>query len=241
MAVTYDLAGRVAVVAGGAGEIGGEIADKLQRSGARVWVLDLGPIDRAGVTSLEVDVTDRQQVETALARIVGEAGSIEILVNSAGYLGGYGTFELLPPADWPRIVGVNLMGVLEICRAVVPHMRRTGWGRIVNIGSLAGKHGLPNMAVYSAASAGVIAFTKALAQEVAETDIRVNCVTPGPIATNLITRLGPAVVEKMIAASPMHRLGTVAEVADLVLWLCSDACSFTTGAIFDVSGGRAAY
>jgi 3-oxoacyl-[acyl-carrier protein] reductase len=120
-------------------------------------------------------------------------------------------------------------------------MRKADRGRIVNMGSLAGKDGLANMPVYSAASAGVIAFTKALGRELADTGIRVNCITPGPIATDLILDLGAAVVERVIAMSPMKRLGTVEEVAELVLWLCSDACSFSTGAVFDISGGRAAY
>jgi NAD(P)-dependent dehydrogenase (short-subunit alcohol dehydrogenase family) len=120
-------------------------------------------------------------------------------------------------------------------------MRHADVGRIVNMGSLAGKDGLANMSVYSAASAGVVAFTKALGRELADTQIRVNCVTPGPIETNLILDLGPEVVQRLIAASPMKRLGTVDEVADLVLWLCSEACSFSTAAVFDVSGGRASY
>ena len=131
----------------------------------------------------------------------------------------------------------NLVGVLEVSRRTIPYLRAAGWGRIVTVGSLAGKHGLPNMSVYSATSAGVIAFTKALAQELADTGILVNCVTPGPIDTELITRLAPRVVESMIASSPLKRLGTAAEVAELVVWLCSPAASFRTGAVFDLSGG----
>jgi 2-dehydro-3-deoxy-L-rhamnonate dehydrogenase (NAD+) len=135
----------------------------------------------------------------------------------------------------------TLGGVLEVSRQVLPYMRRTGRGHIVNMGSLAGKEGLPNLAAYSAASAGVITFTKALAKDVADTEIRVNCVAPGPIATDLIKALGPAVVDSMIAKSPMRRLGTVDEVTELVMWLCSDASSFNTGGVFDMSGGRATY
>lgn len=162
-------------------------------------------------------------------------------MDGAARLGSYMPFEALERDDWQRIMATNLFGVFEVCRQVIPPMRHAGWGRVVNFGSLAGKHGLPSLSVYSAASAGVIAFTKALAQELADTEIRVNSVAPGPIATDLILQLESQVVESMIASSPLKRLGTAAEVAELVAWLCSDACSFTTGAVFDVSGGRAAY
>lgn len=136
---------------------------------------------------------------------------------------------------------MNLVGTFEVTRQILPVMLRAKRGRIVNMGSLAGKEGLPNLAVYSAASAGVIAFTKALSREVCDTDIRVNCVAPGPIDTDLIRALGAEVVDSMIAASPLKRLGRVDEVAGLVLWLCSPASSFNTGAVFDMSGGRARY
>ena len=139
--------------------------------------------------------------------------------------------------SWKRVVAVNLMGMLEASRQALPYLRRADKGRIVNLGSLAGKEGLRNLSVYSAASAGVIAFTKALGRELADTPIRVNCVAPGPIDTDLIRDLGPGTVDAMIAASPMKRLGTVGEAAELILWLCSDACSFSTGAVFDLSGG----
>ena len=131
--------------------------------------------------------------------------------------------------------------MFEVTRQVLPLMRRAEYGRIVNMGSLAGKEGLPNLAAYSAASAGVIAFTKALSREVCDSNIRVNCIAPGPIDTDLIRRLGDKVVDEMIAASPLKRLGSVDEVAAIVLWLCSDASTFNTGAVFDISGGRARY
>jgi len=162
-------------------------------------------------------------------------------MNSAGYLGAYAPFETVTPEDQRRIVEVNLVGTMEVCRHVLPHMRRAGHGRIVNMGSLAGKEGLFHLSVYSAASAGVIAFTKALAKDLAETKILVNCVAPGPIHTDLIMALGRDVVEDMIASSPLKRLGKVDEVAELIVWLCSEACSFNTGAVFDMSGGRATY
>ena len=239
--VAYDLSGRIAVVTGGAGGIGRAVVRRLEESGANVWVWDLADAGIGGVTSIVVDVTDPDAVARATATTLDHSPRIDILVNCVGYLGSYLPFEQQPPEEWPRILGANLLGVLQVCRRIVPHMRESGSGRIVNVGSLAGKHGLSGLSVYSAASAGVMAFTKALAEELADTDIRVNSVAPGPIETELITRLGPDVVNDMIASSPMHRLGTVDEVAELILWLSSDACTFNTGAVFDMSGGRAKY
>jgi len=241
MPVTYDLVGRTAIVTGGAGGIGREIAERLKDSGCQVWIWDIAPSEPEDDRSQVVDITKSDEIADAINRIRDRDAHIDILVNSAGELGSYGPFELLTPAECRRIVEVNLVGVFESCRQVLPHMRRAGWGRIVNMGSLAGKHGLPQLSVYSAASAGVIAFTKALALELADTEIRANSVAPGPIATDLIGQLGSEVIDSMIDDSPMGRLGTVAEVAELVVWLCSDACSFNTGAVFDMSGGRAAY
>jgi 2-dehydro-3-deoxy-L-rhamnonate dehydrogenase (NAD+) len=195
----------------------------------------------AGAESMPVDVTNHDQVAAAVEKIIAQDARLDILVNSAGHLGPHVPFEQLSPEEWQRIIDVNLVGVLVPCYHVVPHMRRGRAGRIVNIGSLAGKHGLPGLPVYSAASAGVIAFTKALAQELAATEIRVNSVAPGPIETELITQLGPEVVDMFVAGSPMRRLGDPQEVAEVVVWLCSAACSFNTGAVFDVSGGRATY
>jgi 3-oxoacyl-[acyl-carrier protein] reductase len=186
-------------------------------------------------------VTDHDQVAAAVEKVVAQDSRIDVLVNSAGYLGPHVPFEHLSAREWQRIIDVNLVGVLVPCHHVLPHMRRAGHGRIVNMGSLAGKHGLPNLTVYSAASAGVIAFTKALAQELAATEIRANSVAPGPIETELITQLGPEVVDMFVGSSPMRRLGDAQEVAELVVWLCSAACSFNTGAVFDLSGGRATY
>lgn len=241
MSVSYDFAGQTSVVTGGARGIGRAIAAQFVRSGAQVWIWDIDPVELDGARSLTVDVTKSDQIAKALARTVDQNPQIDILVNNAGYLGSYQLFEQFDSSEWQRILQVNLIGVFEVTRQVLPLMRRAGRGRIVNMGSLAGKEGLPNLAAYSAASAGVIAFTKALSREVCDTDIRVNCVAPGPIDTDLIRRLGKEVVEAMITASPLKRLGSVADVAGLVLWLCSAASAFNTGAVFDMSGGRARY
>ncbi|WP_246693752.1 SDR family NAD(P)-dependent oxidoreductase [Mesorhizobium sp. WSM4315] len=239
MSVTYDFAGRTAIVTGGARGIGRAIAHKLTLSGADVWIWDIEPVELEGTRSLSVDVTKRESIIQALT-IMGEVG-VDILVNNAGWLGGYKPFEEFEPAEWQRILQVNLLGTFEVTHCVLPLMRQAGKGRIVNMGSLAGKEGLPSLAAYSAASAGVIAFTKALSREVSDTDIRVNCIAPGPIDTRLIRDLGNETVDAMISASPLKRLGDPNEVAALVVWLCSDACVFNTGAVFDMSGGRARY
>jgi len=186
-----------------------------------------------------VDVTKRDDIANALALL--EDKSIDILVNNAGYLGSYRPFEQFDQEEWQKILQVNLLGTFEVTHQVLPIMRRAGKGRIVNTGSLAGKEGLPSLAAYSAASAGVIAFTKALSREVSDTGIRVNCIASGPIDTRMIRDLGNETVDAMITASPLGRLGDPAEVAALVAWLCSDASAFNTGAIFDMSGGRARY
>ncbi|BCH03167.1 SDR family oxidoreductase [Mesorhizobium loti] len=239
MSVTYDFSGRTAIVTGGARGIGRAIAHKLSLSGADVWIWDIEPVELEGTRSLSVDVTKRDNVMQALT-IMGEVG-VDILVNNAGWLGGYKPFEEFEPAEWQRILQVNLLGTFEVTHRVLPLMRRAGKGRIVNMGSLAGKEGLPSLAAYSAASAGVIAFTKALSREISDTDIRVNCIAPGPIDTRLIRDLGNETVDAMISASPLKRLGDPNEVAALVVWLCSDASAFNTGAVFDMSGGRARY
>jgi 2-dehydro-3-deoxy-L-rhamnonate dehydrogenase (NAD+) len=241
MTVSYDFSGRAAVVTGASKGIGRRVAERLRDGGARVWAWDMSPAQDEGISSVRVDGRNGPEIAAALQQVLSQSGRVDILVNSAGYLGGYRPFEDYDRADWQQIVSTNLLGVLEVCSQVLPHMKRIGEGRIVNMGSLAGKEGLANMPVYSAASAGVIAFSKALGRELATTNIRVNCVTPGPIDTDLILDLGQEVLGRLITISPMRRLGTVDEVAEMVLWLCSEACSFSTGAVFDVSGGRATY
>ena len=241
MPVAYDLSGRTAVVTGGSKGIGRAIVQRLSEAGAQVWNWDVSPDALDGVAACKVDVTNAADIERAVAHVVESTARIDILVNNAGFTGGSLTVEELDSADWRRILDVNLTGVFEVSRQVVPVMRRGGWGRIVNIASLAGKEGSPRLSAYSAAKAGVIAFTKALGKELADTNILVNSVAPAAIETDILQQMAPEYVEAMVAKSPMKRLGTVGEVAELVTWLCSDACSFSTGAVFDLSGGRATY
>ena len=241
MPMSYDLLGKTAVVTGGGRGIGRAIARCLAASGAQVWVWDTRPGALEGVASAAVDVTDSEQVARAIAQVLKRDSRIDILVNNAGYLGTMHEFKDHESVDWLKIIQVNPIGVLTVTQLVLPHMHRSGGGRIVNMGSLAGKEGLTQLAAYSAASAGVIAFTKALGREVVVNNIRVNCVAPGPIDTDMINALGPDAVKDMINDSPMKRLGTADEVAHLVSWICSDDSQFNTGAIFDMSGGRARY
>ena len=229
------------MVTGGARGIGRAIANRLLTSGAGVWIWDARPSGVPGTTEIVVDVTNVEQVRQALNEVLATGSRIDVLVNNAGYLGTLHAFDDHDPADWLRILEVNLLGMLQVTHQVLPHMRRSGGGRIVNMGSLAGKEGLAHLAAYSAASAGVIAFTKALSREVVGSNIMVNCVAPGPIDTDMIRGLGPEAVAGMIGDSPMKRLGEPEEVAHLVVWLCSEASRFNTGAVFDMSGGRARY
>lgn len=238
MANRYDLAGRSAIVTGAAKGIGRAVAQALLAGGAQVTAWDRMPAELPGGVAKTVDVTQPEQIAAALAG----TSRIDILVNAAGHLGRTVEFADHRSSDWRQIVDVNLIGTLQVTQAVLPVMLRlSGGGRIVNFGSLAGKEGLATLAAYSAASGGVIAFTKALSRELAGRGILVNCVAPGPIDTDMIRDLGPEAVERMIADSPMKRLGTAAEVAELVAWLCSDAGRFNAGAVFDMSGGRARY
>lgn len=237
---SYDLHGRSAVITGGAKGIGRAVSELLLASGASVRIWDAMPARVPGASSDIVDVTDSAAIGAALSRL-SKTEQPDILVNSAGYLGKTQRFVEHAEEDWKRIVDVNLLGTMRVIQAVLPRMLRAGRGRIVNMGSLAGKEGLATLAAYSVASAGVIALTKALGREFAGQNVFVNCVAAGPIDTDMIRDLGTDAVKTMIAESPMKRLGSAIEVAQLVAWLCTDASKFNTGAVFDMSGGRARY
>ena len=241
MKAHYDFQGRRAIVTGGAKGIGLAVAQRLATDGATVEIWDLAPPEGFEGGFRQLDVTDRAAVEAAATAALAERGGLEILVNSAGIAGPTEPLIDYDPEAWRRVVEVNLFGVYNTCRAVAPILRDGGWGRIVNIASLAGKEGTPNASAYGAAKAGVIALTKALGKELAGTGVLVNSIAPAAIETDMVRDMDPAFVEIMLAKSPLRRLGTAEETAELVAWLCSEACSFSTGFAFDLSGGRATY
>jgi 3-oxoacyl-[acyl-carrier protein] reductase len=241
MSISYDFQRRVAIVTGGSKGIGKCIAERLRDAGAEVFVWDLVPPAFEGVSYSEVNVSDRGSITRGVSQLIAAGRSVDILVNNAGFAGSSTPVLQFDPDTWRRIVEVNLISIFEVCRQVVPLMKQAGYGRVVNMASLAGKDGTPLMSAYAAAKAGVIAFTKSFGKELADTNIRVNSVAPAAIETDILRQLSPEAVRRMIEISPMKRLGTVEEVSDIVLFLCSEACSFNTGASFDVSGGRAVY
>jgi 3-oxoacyl-[acyl-carrier protein] reductase len=238
MPVAYDFHNRIAIVTGGARGIGQAISEKLRDVGATVSVWDLNEPNYRGVSFATVDVSDPASIAAALASI---SGTVDILVNNAGYVCPAASVLEFDPVEWRRSIEVNLVSFYQVCRHAVPRMKGSGCGRVVNIASIAGKEGTPLVLAYSAAKAGVIAFTKSFGKELAGTNIRVNAIAPGVIDTDILKQLPPDAVQAMIDKSPMKRPGTVAEVAALALWLCSEDCSFSTGATFDLSGGRAVY
>lgn len=239
----YNFDGNVAVVTGGAQGIGAAVAQRLRADGATVVVWDLPRFAPAADDGLyyAADVSDRDGIGRAAAALMARWGRIDYLVNNAGFAGSTVALDAYDPAEWQRIVEVNLVGVFNVCRAVVPLMRSAGRGRIVNIASLAGKEGTPNASAYSASKAGVLALTKSLGKELATTGVLVNAIAPAAVRTGLLAQMSPEHVQIMIDKSPMKRLGEPAEVAEMVAWLCSGSCTFSTGAVFDLSGGRATY
>jgi 3-oxoacyl-[acyl-carrier protein] reductase len=235
---------RTAVVTGGVSGIGAGIAARLAAEGARIslWDRDAAALDAAEAAhKVALDVTDPDAVQRAATATAAALGGIDILVTSAGITGPNHPTWAYPVAEWDRVIDVNLKGVFYCNRAVVPEMQRAGYGRIVNIASIAGKEGNPNASAYSASKAGVIALTKALGKELAAGEIRVNCVTPAAVKTPLFAQMTQQQIDWMLSKIPIGRFGAIDEVAALVLWLASEECSFSTGAVFDVSGGRATY
>jgi 3-oxoacyl-[acyl-carrier protein] reductase len=229
-----DFAGRNAVVTGGAQGIGAAIARRLEQSGARVqiWDLDASP---------KVDVSDAASVENATRRAIAELGKIDVLVNNAGIAGKNAPTVEYPVDEWERVLRVNLTSQFLCCRAVAPHMVRARYGRIVNIASVAGKEGNPNAVAYSASKAGVISLTKSLGKELAQAGVLVNCITPAAAKTAIFDQMTETHIEYMRSKIPMGRFVEVDEIAALACWLASSDCSFSTGAVFDISGGRATY
>jgi len=244
-----DLRGRTAVVTGGASGIGYAVAQRLIASGARISIWDStrsATLAHAAhvlgdVHAHPVDVRDYASVEAAHAATRRELERIDILVNSAGITGPNAPAWDYPLDAWRDVVDVNLTGTFHCCRAIVPDMRETGYGRIVNIASVAGKEGNPNASAYSASKAGVIALTKSLGKELATAGVRVNCVTPAAVESPMFAQMSEAHIDYMKSKIPMNRFGNVDEVAALIAWLCTEECTFSTGAVFDISGGRATY
>jgi 3-oxoacyl-[acyl-carrier protein] reductase len=241
----YDFQGKSAVVTGGAQGIGYAVAARLIAGGAKValWDADAAALD-AAVTQLganasgkQVDITDRDQV----GRAADELGTIDILVNSAGIAGANAPLADYAQAEWQRVVDINLTGTFNVNQAIVRGMIARGYGRIVNIASIAGKEGNPNASAYSASKAGVIALTKSLGKETAQLDIAVNAITPAAARTKIFDQMSQQHIDYMLSKIPRGRFVEVDEIAAMVAWLVSKENSFTTGAVFDLSGGRATY
>ena len=246
-----DLQGRNAVITGGARGIGFAIAQRLVASGAAVslWDRDAEALRSAEkeltgsgtVHTAKVELTDPDSVQAAAGVTQKALGRVDILVNNAGVAGVTKTLWECTPEEWQQVLQVNLFGVFLCCRAIVPKMIEQGYGRIVNIASIAGKEGNPNASHYSASKAGVIALTKSLAKETARSGVIVNCITPAVIETDILKQVTQGHIDYMLSKIPMGRFGVKEEAAAMVAWLCSSDCSFSTGAVFDLSGGRATY
>ncbi len=244
-----DLAGRHAVVTGGATGLGFAIAQRLLASYATVtlWDINAAALDSAKaqlgatVSTMVVDVSDPASVAAAARQTQRAHSAVDILVNCAGITGPNVKLWDYPVDAWQQVMQVNLNGVFHCCREIVPLMRAQNYGRIVNIASVAGKEGNPNASAYSASKAGVIALTKSLGKELADTGVRVNCVTPAAVKTAIFDQMSEAHIAFMLSKIPMNRFGEPDEIAAMVVWLCTEECSFSTGAVFDLSGGRATY
>ncbi len=243
---TIDLAGRVAVITGGAIGLGHATAQRILASGANpvLWDRDeaaLANAQKDGFATAVMDVSDVASVDRALAYTLATHDKIDILINSAGIGGTNAKVWDMSIDDWRRVVDIDLTGTFLCCRAVLPQMIEAGYGRIVNISSIAGKEGNPNASHYSAAKAGVIGFTKSLGKETVGTGVIANCIAPAAIETAILKQNTPEQNNYLISKIPMGRIGQPEEVAALIAWLSSEDCSFSTGAVYDISGGRATY
>ena len=248
-----DMQGRNAIVTGGAAGIGFAIARRLIASGARMSLWDrdaaalaqaakeLGRKGEIGAHTVQLDVADEKQVQAALDSTLKALGKVDVMACSAGITGPNVPVKDYPADAWRQVLDINLTGVFLCNKTIVPHMIGNDYGRIVNIASIAGKEGNPNASAYSASKAGVIALTKSLGKELARTGIRVNCITPAAVKTGMFDQMTQQHIDFMLSKIPMARFGEVDEIAALVAWLCSEDCSFSTGAVFDLSGGRAVY
>jgi 2-dehydro-3-deoxy-L-rhamnonate dehydrogenase (NAD+) len=241
VAASYDFEGRTALITGGAGDIGAAVARRLQSGGARVATVDLRPAELDGVLALTGDVSRSDDVNSAIARVEDELGPLDIAVCAAGVAGESLRTVEVPDAEWRRVFAINCDGVFFTNRAAAKVMIPRRYGRIVNVASIAGKEGNPMASAYSASKAAVIAMTKSIGKDLAETGVLVNCVAPAVIQTRMLDDLSEEHVEYMVERIPMKRLGQPEEVAALIAFLSSDECSFSTGAAFDLSGGRATY
>lgn len=248
-----DLKHRHAVITGGASGLGYAISERMLASGATVtwWDVNVDVMAKAGkainaetgadVHCEQVDVTQHNSVVAALTNTVSKCGKVDILVNSAGITGPNMKLADYPPIAWNDVIQVNLNGTFHCCRELAAHMQGNKYGRIVNIASVAGKDGNPNASAYSASKAAVIALTKSLGKELANSGVLVNCVTPAAVKTAMFDQMTPEHIAFMLSKIPMGRFGNTDEVAAMVSWLCTEDCSFSTGAVFDLSGGRSTY
>ncbi|MEC7252973.1 MAG: SDR family NAD(P)-dependent oxidoreductase [Pseudomonadota bacterium] len=244
---SYDFKNQVAVVTGGANGIGFSVAERLSKSGAsvKIWDLDIEAAQTAAETinaeAVECDITDWISVQNATETSINGSEKIDILVNSAGIAGPNDTVVDYDNKAWDRIISVNLTGTYYVNKAVVPHMKANGYGRIVNIASVAGKDGNPNASAYSASKAGVIALTKSLGKELADSNIAVNCITPAAARTAIFDQMSQEHIDYMLSKIPRGRFVEVKEISSMIAWMVSAENSFTTGAVFDLSGGRSTY